>query len=242
MRIRLPFGRTLLFLGTLFLSLLALLPLRFGIEWFGLADHGLAAREAQGSIWRGALRETQFGAVGIGDVNAGLHAFPLLAGRVRVALTRGDSEAGGDGFSGAILRAGGTSGVDNVTGPLMLTPALLGRLPVTQVNLEDVTARFVDGQCVEAAGTVRATVAGDFGGVALPQGLSGNVRCDAGALVLALASQSSMETLELRLSGDGRYTASGLIRSTDTALQQRMAAAGFTLTGQGYAMTVNGSF
>ncbi len=242
MRIRLPIGRTLLFLGTFALSLLALLPLRLGIDWFGLAEHGLAAREAQGSIWRGALRETQFGTVGLGDVNAGVHAIPLIVGRVRIALTRTESQAGGDGFAGAIVIANSAFGVDDVTGPLMLTPATLGRLPVAQVNLEDVTARFEDGQCVEAAGVVRATVGGDFGGIALPQGLSGTARCDAGALLLALASQSSMETLELRLSGDGRYTASALIRSTDAALQPRMAAAGFTLTGQGYGMTVSGGF
>lgn len=240
MRIRLPIGRTLLFLGTFFLSLLALLPLRLAIDWFGLGERGLAAREAQGSVWRGALRETQFGAVGVGDVNAGLHVLPLLAGRVRIALTRTESQAGGDGFSGAITLATLAFGVDDATGPLMLTPAMLGRLPLTQVNLEDVTARFENGQCVEAAGVVRATVGGDFGGIALPQGLSGTVRCDAGALLLALASQSSMETVELRLSGDGRYVATALIRSTDAALQPRMAAAGFTLTGQGYGMTVSG--
>ena len=116
------------------------------------------------------------------------------------------------------------------------------RLPVAQLDLGDLTARFEEGQCVEAAGTVRATIGGDFGGVALPQGLSGNARCDAGALLIALASQSSMETLELRLSGDGRYTASALIRSIDPALQPRMEAAGFTLSGQGYVMNVTGGF
>ncbi len=241
MRIRLPIGRTLLFLGSFFLALLALLPMRLGVDWFGLGNHGLAARQVQGSIWRGAFKEAQLGPVGLGDLSAGLHALPLLTGRARFALNRAEGQAG-DALSGAanVTRTG--FGFDDVTGRLMLTPGALGRLPVAQLDLGDLTARLEEGQCVEAAGTVRATIGGDFGGVALPQGLSGNARCDAGALLIALASQSSMETLELRLSGDGRYTASALIRSIDPALQPRMEAAGFTLSGQGYVMNVTGGF
>ena len=241
MRIRLPIGRTLLFLGSFFLALLALLPMRLGVDWFGLGTHGMAAREVQGSIWRGNFKEAQLGPVGLGDLSAGLHALPLLAGRARVALNRAQGQTG-DALSGAanVTRTG--FGFDDVTGRLMLTPGALGRLPVAQLDLGDLTARFENGQCAEAAGTVRATIGGDFGGVALPQGLSGNARCDAGALLIALASQSSMETLELRLSGDGRYTATALIRSVDPALQPRMEAGGFTLSGQGYTMTVNGGF
>ena len=78
MRIRLPIGRTLLFLGSFFLALLALLPMRLGVDWFGLGTHGLAAREVQGSIWRGAFKEAQLGPAGLGDLGAGLHALPLL--------------------------------------------------------------------------------------------------------------------------------------------------------------------
>lgn len=245
MRIRLPIGRTLLFLGSFFLALLALLPMRLGVDWFGLSTHGLAAREVQGSVWRGAFKEAQLGLVGLGDLGSGLHALPLLTGRARFALNRLQGQVNGqagDALSGAVNVNRTSFGFDDVTGRLMLTPGALGRLPVAQLDLGDFTARFEDGQCAEAAGTVRATIGGDFGGVALPQGLSGTARCDAGALLIALASQSSMETLELRISADGRYTASALIRSTDPALQPRMAVGGFTLTGQGYTMTVSGGF
>lgn len=241
MRIRLPLGRTLLFLGVFFLALLALLPMRMGIDWFGLGTRGLAAREVQGSIWRGALKEAQFGSVGLGDLNAGLHALPLLAGRARFALERAES-ASGDALRGAATVTRGGFGFDDVTGRLMMTPGAMGRLPIGQIDLGDATARFENGQCAEAAGTVRAAAAGDLGGVALAGGFTGTMRCDAGALLIAMASQSSMETVELRLFGDGRYTATMLIRSTDAALQPRMAAAGFAPTAQGYGMTVSGAF
>lgn len=241
MRIRLPFGRTLLFLGVFFLAMLALLPLRLGIGWFGLDTKGLAAREVHGSLWRGSLKEAQLGGIGLGDLGAGLHAFPLLAGRARIAVNRAESQAG-DALEGAAVVTRSGFGVDDVTGRVMLTGGAFGRLPVGQLDLSDAAARFEGGQCVEAAGVVRAAVAGDFGGIALPGGLSGSARCDAGALLIALASQSSMETVEIRLFGDGRYTASALVRSTDTTIQPRMSAAGFDLTPQGYGMTVSGTF
>ena len=75
MRIRLPIGRTLFFLGTFFLSLIALLPMRMAMDWFALPQRGLAAREVKGSVWFSELKEAQFGTVGLGDLNAALRGF-----------------------------------------------------------------------------------------------------------------------------------------------------------------------
>jgi len=241
MRIRLPIGRTLLFLGAFFLSLIALLPMRMGLDWFGLGNRGLAAREVKGSIWFGSLKEAQFGTVGLGDLFAGLRGLPLLIGRARIALDRDDGTPV-DEFEGAATVTRNGFGLDDLTGRLTLTAGALGRLPVTQAELGDVGVRFEGGQCVEAVGTVRAMVAADIGGVALPGGFSGNARCDAGALLLTMVSQSGMESLELRIFGDGRYTATVLIRSTDATLRDRMVAAGLSVTPQGYGVTVNGQF
>jgi general secretion pathway protein N len=240
MRVRLPFGRTLFFLGAFFLAMIALLPMRLALEWFGIGQRGVAAREVQGSVWYGALKEAQLGTAGLGDLQAGLRALPLVLGRARVSLNRQEGTPAGE-FRGAATVTRNTFGFDDVTGRLQLTGAF-GQLPLTQVDLGDVTARFENGLCVEAAGTVRAMVAGDLGGIALPGGLTGAARCDAGALLLAMASQSSMESVELRVFGDGRYQANVLIRSTDAALRDRMSAAGLSLTPQGYGMRVDGRF
>lgn len=241
MRIRLPVGRTVFFLGAFFLALLALLPMRMAMDWFGLANRGFAAREVQGSVWFGALKEAQFGNVGLGDLHAGLRGLPLLIGRARFALDR-DEGTPADELQGAATVTRNTFGFDDLTGRLQLTAGALGQLPLTQIDLGDVTARFENGQCVEAAGTVRALMAGDLGGIALPGGFTGTARCDAGALLLSMASQSSMESLELRLFGDGRYQANVLIRSADATLRDRMAAAGLSATPQGYGLQVNGQF
>jgi general secretion pathway protein N len=241
MRIRLPFGRTLFFLGAFFLALLALLPMRLAMDWFGLDTRGVAAREVRGSVWYGALKEAQLGTVGLGDMGARLHGLPLLLGRARIGLNRQEGTPADD-FRGAATVTRNGFGLDDVTGRLQLTAGALGQLPLTQVDLSDVTARFENGQCTQAAGTVRAMVAGDVGGIALPAGLTGAARCDAGALLLAMNSQSSMETVEIRIFGDGRYQANVLIRSTDATLRDRMIAAGLTTTPQGYGLSVNGRF
>ena len=241
MRIRLPVGRTLFFLGAFFLSLIALLPMRMAIDWFGLGNRGFAAREVQGSVWFGSFKEAQFATAGLGNLGAGLHALPLLVGRARFALHRREG-APGDGFEGAAIVTRNSFGFDDVTGRLLVTGGAFGRLPLSQIDLSDVTARFENGQCAEASGNVRAAIAGDIAGVALNGGLTGTARCDAGALLIVMVGQSGMESVELRLFGEGRYTATLLIRSTDTTLRDRMTASGLSLSPLGYEMTVNGKF
>jgi general secretion pathway protein N len=133
MRIRLPIGRTLFFLGAFFLSLVALLPMRMAVDWFGLGNRGLAAREVQGSVWFGAFKEAQFATAGLGDLGAGLHALPLLVGRARVALHRREG-APGDGFEGAANVTRNTFGFDDVSGRLLVTGGGFGKLPLSQID------------------------------------------------------------------------------------------------------------
>lgn len=239
MRVRLPIGRTLIFLGAFLLAVLALIPMRLAIGWFALDARGLAAREVEGSVWFGAMREAQYGGVGLGDVHAGLRGLPLLIGRARIALSR-DAGTPADRLEGAATVTRHGFGFDDLTGRLQIAGAF-AQLPLTQLDLGDVTAHFQNGQCVRAAGTVRAAV-GDVAGLALPGGLTGTARCDDGALLLPLVGQSGSESLDLRLFGDGRYQATVLIRSTDAALRDRMTMAGFTTTAAGYGLTVNGRF
>ena len=238
MRFRLPIGRTMFFLAAFLIALLALLPMRLGIDWLGLSTRGLAAREVEGSVWFGALKEAQYGSVGIGDVHAGLRGLPLLVGRARVAMDR-DAGTPADAFDGAASVTRRGFGFDDVDGRLQLA-VVLGPLPLTQVDLGDVSVHFADGQCQSAAGTVRATVAGDLAGIALPGGLTGTARCDGGALLLPLVSQSGSETLNVKLFGDGRYQAQVLMRGADPTLAPRFTAAGFAVTPAGYALTMNG--
>ncbi len=238
MRIRLPLGRTLFFVVAFLFAMVALLPLRLALDWFGLDDRGFAAREAKGSVWLGSLSEAQFGTVSLGDLQAQLRSLPLFIGRARVDLERVDE---GRTFQGSATVSRHGFGIDDMSGALDVGGAL-APLPVGALDLADVTAHFADGLCASAEGLVKANVPGDIAGVALPGGLSGNARCDRGALLLPLASQSGMEALNIRLFDDGRYEMELAVKPVDDAMRDRLIQSAFALGTNGYALRVSGRF
>ena len=174
MRVRLPVGRALFFAAAFLFALIALVPMRLAVDWIGLGERGFAAREAKGSVWLGAFSEAQFGSVPLGNLKAELNTLPLLLGRARVSLER-NSE--GNPFEGAATVTGDGFGLHDLTAELPVGP-VFAPLPVSTLDLSDVTAHFSGGQCAAAEGLVRANVAGDLGGIALGSGLSGDARCD----------------------------------------------------------------
>jgi len=238
MRIRLPLARTVFFLAAFFFSIVALIPLRVAAGWFGAEGRGFAAREAEGSVWLGLLKEAQFGRVPLGDLSARLEMLPLVLGRARLSLARDEADGG---FAGAVSVSRHSFGIDDLSGRLRLG-ALFAPLPIAALDLDDVSVRFAGGLCESAAGAVRATLSGDAAGIALASGLRGSVRCAEGALLLPLASQSAMEQLNLRLRGDGRYRLDLVLRPGDAAARDRAAAAGFTPNGASYVRRLDGSF
>ena len=115
-------------------------------------------------------------------------------------------------------------------------------LPIETLDLSDVSVRFQDGQCVRADGQVKAALSGEIAGMALSQGLTGNARCEAGALMLPLQGQSGMERLSLKLFEDGRYELDLSVRPSDPAIGQKLAASGFRQTALGYSFSMQGRF
>lgn len=234
MRFRLPLKRTVFFLAAFAFALVALIPLRVAAAWIGSP---LAAREASGSIWLGVLKEAQFGPVPLGDLDARLNLLPLLIGRARLSLSRDDE--GGGRFEGAVTVSRHSFGVDDMTGQLR-TGRLFAPVPVAALDLEDFSARFANGLCESAEGRVRAGLAGEMAGIALPASLAGDARCAEGALLLPLASPAGQLSLMIR--GDGRYRIDLVVRATDPGLAPRLAAAGFLPSAEGYSRRIEGSF
>lgn len=239
MRVRLPLGRSLFFLVAFLFSLVALVPLGLALRWLGLDERGFAGREARGSVWLGGVKEARFGPVALGDLEARLHMLPLLIGRARTDLERAGD--GGDPLSGGISVSRHSIGIDDFTAALESGSAL-APLPLASLDLADVSVHFADGACAGAEGMVKASLAGDAGGLPLPRSLAGRARCDGGALLLPLASQSGTERLDLRLFADGRYRVQLALRPADPAAAQRLAAAGFTPAGPGFVLKSNGKF
>lgn len=227
--------RTIFFVFAFLFALLALFPLRLGLSWLALDEHGFSAREAEGSIWLGSLREAQLGPVEVGDVTARLRTLPLFLGRARLDLER----PGESGIEGAATVSRHGFGVDDLSGRLRVSAP---GLPIASIDPADLSVRFSNGLCQSADGLVRATVASGAEGLPLPGSLSGDARCDGGALLLPLAGQSGMEALNLRLFEDGRYRAELIVRPGDPTMVERLRAAGFVPSGVGYALRFDGQF
>lgn len=244
MRVRLPLGRGLFFACAFLLALLALLPLRLAADWLGLGASGISARDAGGSVWGGVLRQTRFRDLELGDLGAELNALPLLAGRARIDLGRNDGALAGaaaaaDRFQGAVTVTRNSYAVGDVTARLPLG-AQFAPLPITGIDLSDVSARFVAGRCASAQGAVTVQTAGTLAGIPLPATLTGNARCDGGALLLPLAGGTGTEDLALRFLGGDRYRATLSLRPTDPVLAARLAATGFTVGNGVYSLSVDG--
>lgn len=244
MRFPLPLGRRLFLLVAFLFALVALLPLRLALDGLGLSQRGMAAREVVGSVWGGGLRGAQYRDLELGDVDAELGIAPLLLARARLALRRHRtslaSAAGDqDRFEGAVTVSRNSFALSDLSGRIALGAAL-APLPISRIDLSDVTARFVGGLCTTASGLVTVEIAGAASGVPLPASMSGNARCDGGALLLPLAGASGMEQLALRIAADGSYRATLTVRPSDTAMAQRLATGGFTAADGALRLSIDG--
>jgi general secretion pathway protein N len=197
MRIQVPMRRAVLFALLFAVALLLFLPLRLVV-----GGSGLAAREASGSVWSGSLKEARIGPAVLGDLNARVAPLPLLTGRMRIDLFR--PSAAPDRLSGALVVSRNRRAVEGATG-LVPIQALSGPLPLTSIELTDVTVRFSDGICDRAEGMVRANLAAGPAGTNLPASLGGTVRCDRGAALVPFVAGGTGGRIELRIFGDGRF-------------------------------------
>ena len=239
MRIRLTTNRRTLFLAMFAVAMLALLPLRLVLGWAGLDDQGFTARQVRGSVWSGRLSEARFGDLALGDLDARVSPLALLIGRARIALESRNS--GAQALSGTVELSRNRAGVIGATGPIEPGSAF-APLPVTALNLDEVSVRFVDGACEAAEGRVRAEIAGTFLGATLPGAVSGTARCDGGALLLPLVSAAGTEGAALRLWADGRYRAELTLVPSDPAVATRLDTAGFVANGAARMLAIEGRF
>lgn len=236
-RIRLRTAPAALFGAMLLVALVVFLPMRAALGWFGVGDQGLVARQVSGTIWGATLTDARFGDFALGALHAELSPLPLLIGQARITLAAPDDVA--QPFRGAIGVSRHTASIDELTAHLA-TGRVFAPVPVTALDLDSLSVRFRDGRCDSADGRVRATLAGDAAGIALPPLLSGTARCDGDALLLPMTSQAGTEGIALRITGDGGYRGELSLRPSDPATIQKLEAAGFVAGPGGYRLSVEG--
>ncbi len=225
-------GRIALFAGMLLLALVIFMPLSLALSILGLEAKGISARSASGTIWSGRLSEARLGRLALGDVEVGLRPLSLLIGQARIDMQslfgRGSMTSTAKGYS-----------IDDATARVS-TAGVFAPIPLDSVDLTAVSVSFESGKCQKAEGRLRASFSGEVGSLSLAQGLSGTIRCDNGALLLPLISQSAMERLNLHIQGDGDYRAEFFVRSTDPLLAGKLGSAGFTPSAGGFVFRVAG--
>jgi len=236
-RIRLRTGPAALFGAIFVAALIVFLPMRLVLGWVGLGELGLSARQVQGSMWFGELTEARAGGFALGDLVARVSPVQLLVGRARVEV----AGRGVGPLRGAVSLSRHSFGIDDVSASVAGGTGF-APLPVSSLDLDDVTARFKDGACDHAEGRVRATLSGTIGDVPLPQALAGTARCDGNALLLPLDSTAGTESFQLRLRADGGYTADMTMRSVDPAVGAKLQLAGFRPSANGYLLSIQGRF
>lgn len=197
------------------------------------ADSGLSARRAEGTPWDGVLRDANVAGLPLGDTRVGFDVLPLLVGQARM------------GFAGATLRgiveiASGSVGLSRADGVIDLA-GRLRPLPLSRVTLDQVAVQFRNDRCTSATGRVRADIAGDIGGLSLPGGMSGTLRCDGSELLVPLVGQSGMERIDVRMSGSGKWRADVSVRTSDAALANKLLSSGFVTGPGGYTVRVSGA-
>lgn len=231
-------GPTALFGAMLLIALVVFLPLRLVLGLTGIDELGLSARRAGGTVWGGSLTEARVGALALGDLRAHLSPWALLTGGARVEI-EGPGTLSGRGIGGAVTVARHRFGVDDLSAALAAGP-LFQPVPVTVLDLDQVSIDFVDGECRQAEGRVRATLGPGPAGLALPPQVSGAIRCDAGGLLVPLTGQAGTEAVSLRIAGDGRYRAELTLPAGDPAAAARLAALGFVQTAGGWRLAAEG--
>jgi hypothetical protein len=148
--------------------------------------------------------------------------------RNRDVLAR--AAAAPDRFEAAVTVSRNSFALSDTTARLALG-AQWAPLPITAIDLSDVSARFVGGQCAAAEGAVTVETSGRILGLAIPTSMTGNARCDGGALLLPLAGAAAPNgsTCACRRGPLPRHAVDPGRRS---ALQQRLARRRFVAAGR----------
>ncbi len=234
-----PNRRMILQLALVILALAAFMPLRFALG-FALPQTGaVSAKAVNGTVWDGNITDLRIASLSFGDVNAALRFFPLLLGQVQYRV-KGMPVNGQSPLSGTISAGWGGRAVSDMTGKLTLS-SHDARLPLSYLELQDVSVHFDDAQCRSASGSVRLMLTrGSLSALGLDSGFFGTARCEGDALLLPLVSQSSMERADIKLQASGAYAITMTVLNENSDIGLFLASAGFAPISGGYRMAVKG--
>lgn len=233
--------RAVLIALALTLALIALLPLRIVFDMANLGARGVSARAVEGTIWSGTVRDLKIGRLSLGDLDAGLSPAGLFGGELVLAMTRADDAPGQPPLAFTLAKSGESIAMRDAVGEIA-TADLFAPLPLRSVSLDGVDIAFAGRRCAAASGAVRVNIEQSLFGLTLQRGLSGNLRCDGADLLVPLKGQSGLEQLDIRIRGNGRYSADFRLGGLAASAGPALSALGFRQQGDAMAIRINGRF
>jgi general secretion pathway protein N len=222
-------------------ALLLLLPLRIAFDMSGLGSRGVSARSVEGSIWSGTVRDLRIGRLSLGDMDASLSPLALLGGETVLAMARAGDTPGQPPLAFDLARSGDSIAMRNASGDIA-TADLFAPLPLRSVTLDGANIAFAGRTCSAASGAVRVNIEQSLFGISLQRGLSGTLRCDGGDLLIPLKGQSGLEQMDIRITGQGRYTADFKLGGLAGGAGAALSVLGFRQQGDAMAIRINGRF
>jgi general secretion pathway protein N len=233
--------RAVLIALALTLALIALLPLRIVFDMANLGARGVSARAVEGTIGSGTVRDLKIGRLSLGDLDAGLSPAGLFGGELVLAMTRADDAPGQPPLAFTLAKSGESIAMRDAVGEIA-TADLFAPLPLRSVSLDGVGIAFAGRSCAAASGAVRVNIEQSLFGLTLQRGLSGNLRCDGADLLVPLKGQSGLEQLDIRIRGNGRYSADFRLGGLAASAGPALSALGFRQQGDAMAIRINGRF
>jgi general secretion pathway protein N len=221
--------------GIALLALIGMFPLRAALAISDLDRIGFSARQVAGSIWYGRIGEFQLRSQPLGTMEVRLDPAALLFGNVSMRFNRMDSP---DGVLRGKLVSGLRRGIKETSGRIAVA-GMLAPLPIEALELNEVTALFRDGTCVEASGRVTPIVNASVGGASF-SALTGSVTCDGERARAVFQGTSGNERIEFYVGSSGNYRAWMSVRSTAPEINAALASAGFRPAAGGMTLSVDG--
>ncbi|MDE2562380.1 MAG: type II secretion system protein N [Sphingomonadales bacterium] len=211
--------------------LIAMFPLRIALGWAGAGRGRVTAQAVQGSIWSGRIGALNVGPLPLGTVDAGLKPLPLLLGRAEVWVER-SAGANEEPFRAIASGSGGDLSLRHVNGTLPLA-GTAGALPVDAVGFSEFAIEMRGGKCESAEGTVSLRIAPVSALLPDALSLSGQARCQDGALAVPMRGPTGMEQLLFKAQGDGKWTADLVLTGLPVEVSGPLLDMGFSARGGG---------
>lgn len=223
-------------LGVGLLAAIALFPLRVALELTDLSRIGLTARQVAGTIWYGRLGEVHLGERRLGTFEVALNPAALLMGRASIGFHRLD---GLDGPLDGRLVNGTVRGVVGVTGRFAVGD-MFAPLPISALDVKDMTVLFRRGRCVEAGGEIIPIIVIPVADMNLGSGLRGVLRCDGQRARVTMTGTAGRERIEFYVHSSGAYRGWISISGASPPVAVSLSLLGFRPTAQGLTLSVDG--